>query len=114
MDGLDAGKMLSFIEESGGLDRKFIGKMDLKGAYSFFEVDKEKAESFLNEFKGIEYKGRQVRIEITERSNSGSRRESSSGRDFKKPGARSSGGSFKGGRSSDRGGKSSDYKRKRY
>src|SRR5688572_10474014 len=112
MDGLDAGKMLSFIEEAGGIDRKFIGKMDLKGAYSFFEVEKEKAETFLNEFKGVEYKGRQVRIEITERNNSVARRESS-GRDFKR-GSRSSGGSYKGSKSSDRGGKSSDYKRKRY
>jgi ATP-dependent RNA helicase DeaD len=91
MDGLDPGNMLGFIEDVSGVSRKFIGKMELKGAYSFFEVEKDKAEMLLNEFKGVEYKGRQVRIEITERRTSDSRKESS-GREYRK---RSSGSSFK-------------------
>src|SRR5688572_253100 len=44
MDGLDAGSMLSFVESVSSVDRKAIGKMELKGAYSFFEVEKDKAE----------------------------------------------------------------------
>jgi len=104
MDGLDPGNMLGFIEDVSGVSRKFIGKMELKGAYSFFEVEKDKAEMLLNEFKGVEYKGRQVRIEITERKNSDSRKESS-GRDYKR--GRSSSGPFKPSRSSGQ-------KRRRY
>ena len=104
MDGLDAGNMLAFIEDVSGVSRKFIGKMELKGAYSFFEVEKDKAEMLLNEFKGVEYKGRQVRVEITERKNSDSRKESA-GRDYKR--GRSSGGPFKPSRSSEQ-------KRRRY
>ena len=103
MDGLDPGNMLGFIEDVSGVSRKFIGKMELKGAYSFFEVEKDKAEMLLNEFKGVEYKGRQVRIEITERKNSDSRKESS-GREYRK---RSSGSSFKSPRTSE-------HKRRRY
>jgi ATP-dependent RNA helicase DeaD len=104
MDGLDPGNMLGFIEDVSGVGRKFIGKMELKGAYSFFEVEKEKAEMLLNEFKGVEYKGRQVRIEITERKTPGSRSESS-GREFRR--GRSSNNSFKTS-------KTSDHKRRRY
>ena len=104
MDGLDPGNMLGFIEDVSGVSRKFIGKMELKGAYSFFEVEKDKAEMLLNEFKGVEYKGRQVRIEITERKTSDSRKESA-GRDYKR--GRSSGGPFKPSRSSEQ-------KRRRY
>jgi ATP-dependent RNA helicase DeaD len=54
MDGLDPGNMLGFIEDVSGVSRKHIGKMELKGAYSFFEVDKDQAETLLNEFKGVE------------------------------------------------------------
>jgi len=107
MDGLDPGNMLGFIEDVSGVSRKFIGKMELKGAYSFFEVEKDKAEMLLNEFKGVEYKGRQVRIEITERKNSDSRKESS-GRDYKR--GRSSGGSG----SFNKASRSSEQKRRRY
>ncbi len=104
MDGLDAGSMLALIEDSSGVSRKFIGKLDLKGAYSFFEVAKEKAENLVNEFQGVEYKGRQVRIEITDRRNVGTRGESS-GREFRR--GRSSGSPYKSA-------KTSEFKRKRY
>src|SRR5688572_1557060 len=104
MDGLDTGKMLDFVVDVSGVSRESIGKMELKGAYSFFEVEKEKAEILLNEFKGVEYKGRQVRVEITDSKNSGARKESS-GREFRR--GRSSGNSFKPS-------KSSEQKRRRY
>jgi ATP-dependent RNA helicase DeaD len=96
--------MLALIEDSSGVSRKFIGKLDLKGAYSFFEVAKEKAESLVNEFQGVEYKGRQVRVEITDRRNGGSRPESS-GREFRR--GRSSGSPYKSA-------KAPEHKRRRY
>lgn len=103
MDGLDTNSMLGFIEGATGVSRKAIGKLELKGAYSFFEVEKDKTDTVLNEFKGVEYKGRQVRLEVTERKTS-SRGESSS-REFRR--GRSSGSSYKNSRASD-------FKRKRY
>jgi ATP-dependent RNA helicase DeaD len=103
MDGLDAGGMLNLIEDSSGINKKSIGKLELKGAYSFFEVEKDKAETVLNEFKGVEYKGRQVRLEITERKTPS--RGESSPREFRR--GRPSGGSYKNSRASD-------FKRKRY
>jgi ATP-dependent RNA helicase DeaD len=103
MDGLDNGSMLGLIENSSGVSKNSIGKLELKGAYSFFEVEKDKAQTVLNEFKGVEYKGRQVRLEITERKTPS--RGESSPREFRR--GRSSGGPFKGARSSD-------FKRKRY
>ena len=98
MDGLDAGDMLAFIDDVSAVDKKFIGKMELKGAYSFFEVEKKKTDAIINGFKGIEYKGRQVRVEVTDRRGPSSRSETS-GRDFKR--GRSSGTPFKSSRAPD-------------
>jgi len=44
MDGLDKSKILELIDESSGVGKKFIGDIELKGAYSFFEVDKSKSQ----------------------------------------------------------------------
>ncbi|HEY3405516.1 MAG TPA: DEAD/DEAH box helicase [Ohtaekwangia sp.] len=115
MDGLDVSRLIELIDDYAGVGKKDLGKIDLKGAYSFFEVEKERAEDIMKGIHGIEYKGRQVRVEITERKeSSGSRgRSSGSGRDFKR------GGNSGGGRSSGRGygnkssrSGSSDYKKK--
>lgn len=103
MDGLDNSTMLRVIEDVSGVSRQHIGKMELKGAYSFFEVEKDKVDTLLNEFKGAEYKGRQVRVEVTERRTSEGRGESSR-REFR---GRSSGGGYKSS-------KTSDYKKRRY
>jgi ATP-dependent RNA helicase DeaD len=92
MDGLDTGDMLAFIDDVSGVDKKFIGKVELKGAYSFFEVEKEKSDEILKAFKGVEFKNRQVRVEITDTRNRGSRESTGSSRDFKR--GRSSGSSF--------------------
>ena len=103
MDGLDNGSMLGLIEDSTGISKKSVGKLELKGAYSFFEVEKDQVDTVLNEFKGVEYKGRQVRLEVTERKTSS--RGESSPREFRR--GRSSGNSYKNSRVSD-------FKRKRY
>ena len=79
MDNLDKAKMLELIDELTGLGQKDIGKIDLKGAYSFFEVEKEMADKVVKGFQGAEYQGRQVRVEITDTKSSESPRSSSSG-----------------------------------
>lgn len=65
MDGLDKGKLLALICDRTGLRGKEIGKIDVKGAYSFFEVDQSATESAREHLHGFEYKGRMVRVEIT-------------------------------------------------
>lgn len=65
MDGLDKGKLLALICDRTGLKGKDIGKIDVKGAYSFFEVDKSLTDSAREHLHGFEYKGRMVRVEIT-------------------------------------------------
>jgi ATP-dependent RNA helicase DeaD len=73
-----------------GLEKKDIGKIDLKGAYSFFEVEKGREEQILRSFKGTEYQGRPIRVDIAG-PDSGGGSERPEGRDrkfrkdFKKP-----------------------------
>lgn len=106
MDGLEKGDLLAFIDEACGVDGRNIGRIELKGAYSFFEVEKDKTDAILNGFKGVDFKGRQVRVEITDSRGPGSRAESS-GRDFKR--GKSTGSSF-----AKKPRFAGDHKRKRY
>ena len=79
MDGLDKGKLLSLICDRTGIKGKDIGKIELKGAYSFFEVDKQSTENVRKHLHGFEFRGRIVRIEVTEKQGSGSERGSERG-----------------------------------
>lgn len=79
MDGLDAGKLLAMICDRSNITRDKIGRIDLKGAYSFFEVDQDHTSVVRDHLHGFEFKGRMVRIEITDtRSGGSSARRSSS------------------------------------
>jgi ATP-dependent RNA helicase DeaD len=75
MDGLEKGNLLGLICDYGDIDKGKIGKIDLKGAYSFFEVEKGLAEQVMKGFEGVEVRGRKVRLEMT-----GARREKFEGR----------------------------------
>jgi ATP-dependent RNA helicase DeaD len=99
MDNLDVPGLLELIDDFSGVDRKYIGKVDLKGAYSFFEVEQEKGDDIINGFSNAEYKGRPVRVEVTEKKPSSSR-----SRDDNRP--------KRGGRSFERKSRSGDQKRK--
>src|SRR5688500_14308734 len=63
MDGLDAGKLLAMICDRANITREKVGRIDLKGAYSFFEVDNEYTGVVRDRLHGFEFKGRMVRIE---------------------------------------------------
>lgn len=71
MDGLDKGKLLGLICDRTGLKGKDIGKIDVKGAYSFFEVDKSFTATAREHLHGFEYKGRMVRVEVTGEADNG-------------------------------------------
>jgi ATP-dependent RNA helicase DeaD len=91
MDGLDKSGILELIDDCSGVGKKYIGQIDLKGAYSFFEVDKAKSQDVLNGFNNVEYQGRAVRVEVTAEKSGG--------------GGRSGGGRRSGGGSGDGGGR---------
>jgi ATP-dependent RNA helicase DeaD len=65
MDDLEKGTLLGLICDFGEVTREAVGKIDLKGAYSFFEVDKKYTEQIMKGFEGVEVRGRQVRLELS-------------------------------------------------
>lgn len=75
MDGLDKGKLLSLICDRSGVQGHAIGKIDLKGAYSFFEVEPTHTATVREHLHGFEYRGRMVRIELTGKNDEGPRKE---------------------------------------
>ncbi len=77
MDGLETGTLLGLICDYGDVSKDKVGKIDLKGAYSFFEVGKEFTSQIMKGFEGVEVRGRKVRLEMT----GGRRPEKSSGND---------------------------------
>lgn len=70
MDNLDKADLLEMLDDCCGVGKKYVGKIDIKGAYSFFEIEKEKSEAIIPGFKGVEFQGRQVRTELTESNTS--------------------------------------------
>jgi ATP-dependent RNA helicase DeaD len=99
MDGLDKGTLLGLILDFSEVKKEKIGKIDLKGAYSFFEVEKDTTADIMKAFQGVELRGRKVRLELTNGEQAPRRsRESSSEPKRDRPWTPSSGRS--GGRSS--------------
>lgn len=80
MDGLDKTSMLELIDDCCSVGKKYIGKIELKGAYSFFEVEKEKTDDIIKGFGQVEYRGRTIRVELTDNmpSASGKKKEGKS------------------------------------
>ena len=65
MDGVDKGSLLGLICDFGEVNKGQVGKIDIKGAYSFFEMEKQATEQVLKGFEGVEVRGRAVRLEIS-------------------------------------------------
>src|SRR6267154_488288 len=86
MDGLETGTLLGLICDYGDVSKDKIGKIDLKGAYSFFEIGKEFTNQVMKGFEGVEVRGRKVRLEMT-----GGRRPEKSGGDRPDRGSRDGG-----------------------
>ena len=83
---------------STGIVGRTVGKIDVKGVYSFFEVANADKDTVMNAFKAIQYKGREVRIEISgdDRPEGGSRGGSGGGGYQRREGG--GGGGFRGNR----------------
>lgn len=90
VDEFSRGDLLRFICDKSGINGTAIGRIDIKGVYSFFEVENNVLAEVQEGFKSVEFNGRGVRIEIAGASEGGGeRRERSSSR------PRSSGGERK-------------------
>lgn len=63
VDEFNRGSLLGFICNNGKVSGKSVGKIDLKGVYSFFEVEDKDVDNLYANFKNIEFNGRDVRIE---------------------------------------------------
>lgn len=91
VDEFTRGDLLGFVCNNGKISGKSVGKIDLKGVFSFIEVENASAQDLLANFKDVQFNGREVRIEVSGEATSGERRGGSGER-------RSGGGGF-GGRS---------------
>jgi len=83
VDEFNRGDLLGYICTNGKISGRTVGKIDVKGVFSFFEVPHAEVEKVMTSFKGVDFKGREVRIEISgegtssSRSGGGERREGS-------------------------------------
>lgn len=73
VDDFTRGDLLSFVCNNGKISGKSIGKIDLKGVYSFFDIENTAVDGLLNNFRNVEFNGRGVRIEQTAEGESRSR-----------------------------------------
>jgi ATP-dependent RNA helicase DeaD len=64
VDDFNRGDLLGYICNTTGISGRTVGKIDVKGVYSFFEVPNADTEKVQNSFKGAQFKGREVRIEL--------------------------------------------------
>jgi ATP-dependent RNA helicase DeaD len=101
VDDFTRGDLLSFVCNNGKISGKSIGKIDLKGVYSFFEVENDSVDSLFTNFKEVQFNNRGVRIEKSGdapvSSERGERRSSGGG------------GSYSGGRREGGGGERKSY-----
>lgn len=117
-DGFYKAAFLEFLLDTTGHTKAQLGKIDLQDSFSFFEVDNEIAQDFIQAFNGKKFKGREIRIEISsERSGGGGGRSGGGGgRRFSGGGGRSGGyggGSYGGNRERSGGGDSSKRRDRR-
>ncbi|MFD1258449.1 DEAD/DEAH box helicase [Mucilaginibacter terrae] len=76
VDGFTRGDLLGYFCNQTGIVGRTIGKIDVKGVYSFLEVANEDSEKAFASFKDAQFKGREVRIEVSADGGSGDRSES--------------------------------------
>ena len=102
-DGLDAGKMLRLLCDVAPVKGPQVGRMDIKGVYSFIDIDRDAITSVLEAFNGEMFKGRKVRVDLSEGgSKSGGSRRSGGDRDRRRDDRGDRGGD-RGDRGGDRG-----------
>ena len=99
VDDFTRGDMLGFICNNAKISGKSIGKIDLKGVYTFFEVENAVADHVLSGFKSVDFQGRSVRVEPAGDRDSGG---GSGSRERSGGGGYGGGGGYRGGGNRDR------------
>ena len=101
VDDFNRGDLLGYICNNSGISGRNVGKIDMKGVFSFFEVENDQVEKVMTGFKSVDFHGREVKIEVSgEAASSGERRGGSGGGRSE----RSGGGGYQGGGRSGGGG----------
>lgn len=62
-DGFDTIGLIKFIEKNTGIPKRSIRKVELSAAFSFFTLPQTFADSIIQGFEDVTYKGREVKIE---------------------------------------------------
>ena len=102
VDDFNRGDLLGYICNNSGISGRNVGKIDMKGVFSFFEVENDQVEKVMSGFKSVDFHGREVKIEVSgEAASSGERRGGGGGGGRNE---RSGGGYGGGGRSGGGGG----------
>jgi len=96
VDDFSRGDLLNYICNTAKISGRIVGKIDLKGVFSFFEVPNEESAKVFEGFKGAEFNGRPVRIEVSGEGTS-ERREGGSNYKRREGGSYSGGGRREGG-----------------
>lgn len=94
VDDFTRGDMLGFICNNTKISGKSVGKIDLKGVFTFFEVEDSAVSQVIEGFKSVDFQGRNVRIELAGDREGGSDRGSYRGGSS---GGRRDGGGYRGG-----------------
>jgi len=63
VDNFTRGEMLGYICNNTRISGKAIGKIDLKGVYTFFEVENSSVDKVFSGFQQVDFNGRTVRVE---------------------------------------------------
>lgn len=84
-DGFDWATLKDLLREKTSLTNNDFGGVDVKGAFSFFNVSKEKVEGVFKSFEGFSVGDRKVSLEITKKSPD--RRRGGGGRDRRRGGS---------------------------
>ena len=73
VDEFNRGDLLGYICNNAKISGRVVGKIDVKGVYSFFEVPHAETQIVIDNFKDVQFKGREVRIEVSGEGTSSSR-----------------------------------------
>lgn len=65
-DGFDPSKMLRYICETSDIKGNDIGRIDIKGVYSFIDIDRKFLPKVLTAFEGEVFRGRKVRVDMSQ------------------------------------------------
>ena len=91
-DGFDPSKMLRYICEKSDIKGNDIGRIDIKGVYSFIDIDRQFLPKVLTAFEGEIFRGRKVRVDMSQPGGGGG---GSKGKSRSYSGSRSEGGDKK-------------------